>query len=392
MAVLREGRFAERPLSRQKNRRHIVVLTYKPNDMKYPAFRRMLWGVLVLLWMGACDSPEVTPQDTTDEWIAAVDASALGQMQAAPPVFYDRNGAEASIWAIMKRHGVNTIRLRLWVDPSDGHSGWEEVNAASAQLHDLGFKTWLTVHYSDSWADPGQQNIPARWQGLDFATLKDSVYAYTAQVVTAMQPDFIQIGNEINTGLLHPYGHLSDAYPQFLALAEAGIAAVRDHNPDTQVMLHVAGIDGVEWFLERFAPLDYDLLGLSYYPMWHGKDWTAVQQRFAQIDAHTDKPLVIAETAYPFTLDWADWTNNIVGDSLQLVLPEFLPSPEGQRDFVAAVRQLVQGGEHGRGLCYWGGDWVAWRGAQATDGSPWENQALFDFNHQALPAIEALGQ
>ena len=99
--------------------------------------------------------------------------------------------------------------------------------------------------------------------------------------------------------------------------------------------------------------------------------------------------MLIAETSYPFTLDWSDQTHNVVGLEEHLVLPDFPATPKGQRDFIRAVRQRLEHTERGAGFCYWGGEWIARRGATTTDGSSWENQALFDFEHRALPALDA---
>ena len=128
---------------------------------------------------------------------------------------------------ILKKEGINTIRLRLWVDPSNGHSGFQEVLTFSNELKAQGFKVWLSLHYSDTWADPGQQSPPQHWQNLSFEALADSVYDYTEKVVAEIRPDYIQLGNEINSGLLHPYGHITDNREDFLQLLEQSSAAVR---------------------------------------------------------------------------------------------------------------------------------------------------------------------
>ena len=97
---------------------------------------------------------------------------------------------------------------------------------------------------------------------------------------------------------------------------------------------------------------------------------------------------MIAETAYPFTLGWNDWTNNIVGLENQLILPEFPATPQGQKNFVQQLKIMMTNLDGGIGLSYWGAELIAWNGPESSEGSPWENQALFDFNNQALPVIE----
>ena len=100
------------------------------------------------------------------------------------------------------------------------------------------------------------------------------------------------------------------------------------------------------------------------------------------------KEIVIAETAYPFTLEWNDWTNNIVGLEEQLILPDYPATEQGQRNFISAIKDISKETEKGIGFCYWGAELISWKGNQATDASPWENQAVFNFQNKALPVLE----
>ena len=100
-----------------------------------------------------------------------------------------------------------------------------------------------------------------------------------------------------------------------------------------------------------------------------------------------NKQILIAETAYPFTLGWNDMTNNIVGSNDQLILPEYPATNEGQRKFIMDIKTIIEELESGIGFCYWGAELIAWKGTQSTDASPWENQALFNFNNEALPIL-----
>jgi len=136
--------------------------------------------------------------------------------------------------------------------------------------------------------------------------------------------------------------------------------------------------------------LDYDIIGISYYPIWHGKSLTELELQLNNLSQTFEKEIVIAETAYPFTLGWNDWTANIVGSENQIITPDFPASPTGQHDFILQINKLsTHNLERGIGFCYWGGELVSWYGNQATNGSAWENQALFDFNNKALPVLDA---
>ena len=331
-------------------------------------------------------SPTIEIEKT--KFIDAVDLSSLPEVLVANPAFFDLEGEENDVLSILKNSGVNTVRLKLWVNPDNEHAGWDEVKQFSKTLKAKGFKTWLAIHYSDTWADPAHQQIPKQWLGASYPALKDSVYSYTEKIMTELQPDYVQIGNEINTGFLHPHGHLSNQFQQFAELMGTAIAAVRADAADTQIIIHYAGPEGSQWFYDQVRILDYDIIGLSYYPIWHGKSLDHLKNTMQALSEAHDKSIVIAETAYPFTLAWNDWTNNIVGLEAQLILPDFPATPQGQSDFVGQIKTLTKDLDDGIGFCYWGGELIAWKGPSSTDASPWENQAIFDFDNRALPVLE----
>lgn len=330
---------------------------------------------------------EINSSDENSTFISAIDISRYPEISNSNPVYYNLEGHEEDFLLIIKDNGVNTVRLRLWVNPVNEHSAFNEVQQFSKTLKSFGFKIWLTLHYSDSWADPGHQETPKNWSGLNFNQLKDSVYTYTEKIMYEIQPDFIQIGNEINTGLLHPNGHLINEPEQFIDLMETAISAVRKNANEAEIVIHFAGIDGADWFFSQVSSLDYDIIGLSFYPMWHGKSLVDLQNNMQSLSDIHNKKIVIAETAYPFTLDWNDWTNNIVGLQEQLILPEYPATIEGQRKFINQIKTITKELEKGVGFCYWGGELIAWKGTQSLEASTWENQALFDFDNNALPVL-----
>lgn len=351
---------------------------------------RIIFTLVVLsMLFCACRREEVVVEPPAAKvLIRAMDASFFPEIDAEGYVYRDAAGQTAPFLSILKSRGVNTIRIRLWVDPPGGHSGFEEVRAFSEQVHGLGFRTWLSVHYSDAWADPAQQARPLRWQGLSFPALKDSVHAYTARVAAAMAPDYVQIGNEVNSGMLHPAGEIGSQPGQFRELLAAGLLAVREQAPACKSMVHFAGTEGADWFFGQVADLDFDMIGISYYPIWHGKDLDSLATALGDLAENHGREVVIAETAYPFTLSWADQTGNIVGEEGQLV-PGYPASPAGQKAFLERIRDIASETPGCLGFCYWAPEWVAFRGPQAADGSAWENQALFDFDGKALPAFSA---
>jgi arabinogalactan endo-1,4-beta-galactosidase len=346
--------------------------------------------LIALMIFTSCNKEDINtpiPESENLTFISAVDISSYPEISNSNPTFYDLEGKQNDFLTILKDNGINTVRLRLWVNPSNEHSGFNEVKQFSNTLKTNGFKTWLTLHYSDTWADPAHQETPKLWQGINFTQLKDSVYNYTEKIMTELQPDYIQIGNEINSGFLHPYGHISNNFQQFIELMDTAIVAVRTNANDTEIILHFAGIESSDWFFNQVSILEYDIIGLSYYPIWHGKSLNNLQTKMQYLNETYDKKILIAETAYPFTLEWNDWTNNIVGLDEQLILPEYPATIEGQRKFINQIKTLTKELENGIGFCYWGAELIAWKENQSTDASPWENQALFNFDNKALPVL-----
>jgi len=352
----------------------------------------MVLGFLALIICYGCSENDVNQtsnENIESEFISAVDISSYPQIEPSNPIFKDNNGITVSFLEFLKSNGINTIRIRQWVNPIDQHSSFEEVKSFTETLKSMGFKIYLSLHYSDTWADPGSQITPLEWQNVSYSALKAIVYDYTKMIVEQIDPDIIQIGNEINNGFLHPEGNRYSEPSQFLELLNEGIRAVRDHaSGQTKIMLHFAGHEESNVFFDFVDGLDYDIIGISFYPIWHGKSISELEQNLIQLRTLYDKEIMIAETAYPFTLGWNDWTNNIVGLENQLILPEFPATPQGQKNFVQQLKIMMTNLDGGIGLSYWGAELIAWNGPESSEGSPWENQALFDFNNQALPVIE----
>ncbi len=352
--------------------------------------------LLSILLQTACSSDSeksddgtVTPPVVTSDFIKAADISFLPEIEAAGVVFTN-NGKTEDMLTTLKTAGCNTIRIRLWKDPANGHSGLTEVKTLAQRVKKAGLKVWLTVHYSDTWADPAAQTTPAAWTNLSFTDLKAAVATYTTTILTEINPDIIQIGNEINTGLLWPQGHLINKEAQCIDLLKTASATIRSKAPNTKIMIHYAGVSATDtnWFFTKVKSVDYDYIGLSYYPIWHGKDLATIKTTIDALGKNFSKKVVIAETAYPFTLGFNDWTNNIVGLDSQLV-SGYPATAEGQKNFVLAIKDLVKSSTYGQGFAYWGGEWVSFKGNQATNGSTFENQAFYDFSNKALPVLQA---
>ena len=350
-----------------------------------------------LLIIISCSKKTITPSDnipTTPDTlvIRGADLSFLSEIEQAGTFFYDKNGVKKDALTILKENGCNTVRVRLWHTPSTSHSSLSEVIVFAKRIKAAGLKVWLDFHYSDTWADPGNQLTPAAWQSLNLNTLQDSVYNYTARVMSIIQPEYVQIGNEINGGFLWDTGRITNS-AKFISLLKKGCTAVRSSSPSAKIIIHYAGLNNASSFYDllRNNSMDYDIIGLSYYPVFHGLSLSNVKTTIDGLTTANNKSILIAETAYPFTLGYNDFTNNIVGLPTQLI-SGYPASADGQKNYLLALRKIIQDNSKGLGFCYWGTEWVAFKGTTATDGSSFENQALFDFTNKALPAMEVFNK
>lgn len=362
--------------------------------MKKIIFVLLLFPSL-LFFVNCSDDDSTTEEEVIipeDTFIRAADMSFLPLIESENTVYYNRTNQPENALTTLKNAGCNTIRIRLWKNPTDSQSSFNQVKTLAQRVKQAGMKVWLTVHYSDSWADPGTQTAPVAWQGLSFVDLKAEVITYTSSIITEIDPDIIQIGNEINSGFLWPNGHLINNESQCLELLSAASSTIRTQSPDTKIMIHYAGIGaGATWFFNKMSGVNYDYIGLSYYPIWHGKNLTELQSTINSLGQTHNKKVVLAETSYPFTLTWNDWTNNVLGQEDQLI-PAYPATALGQKNYLLAIKNLIKETQSGIGFAYWGTEWVAFRGNESTNGSAWENQALWDFDNKALPAIEVFNQ
>lgn len=253
---------------------------------------------------------EIMPTSIQVPRMVGADISWLPQLESRGVRFYE-NGKEIDPVKLLAEHGMNFIRLRIFVNPGakDGYApgtgfcGLDSTLAMAKRAKEAGMKLLLDFHYSDTWADPQKQYTPEAWSKLDYQQLKDTVYQYTVRVLKDFEaqgtlPDMVQVGNEINHGLLWPMGHIS--HPDQLAgLLKEGIAGVKAVNPQTPVMMHLAlGGQNQEakfWLDNMLARgVQFDVIGLSYYPRWHGT-LDDLQKNLHELALRYHKPLYVAE-------------------------------------------------------------------------------------------------
>lgn len=359
---------------------------------------------------------QVNPiENLSTDFIKGADVSIMPELERNGTKFYD-NGIEQDGLTILKNHGVNWIRVRIWNNPyvvgPEGVGGGNSDEAKAIEMAKrakaLGMKVLVDFHYSDFWVDPGQQKKPDAWKNDSGDKLVDDVYAYTAKVMQdfnaqGVTPDMVQVGNELNNGMLWPEAQLTEDNPngyKFLAkLLNAGLQAVHDNDKDNKVktMIHLAGVD-VNLYHTFFDNLivknkvnDFDIIGMSFYPFWHGT-MDDLKNTMNDVSAKYNKDVIAVETAFGYTLEDADFEKNNFGTNEEKV-GGYKATVQGQatglRDVMATVASVND--NRGLGIFYWAPDWVinekvGWKSNGGGNG--WDNLTLFDTKGNALESMD----
>ena len=238
--------------------------------------------LLLFTQLSACSKPDsnnsaiVIPTPSTSTFIKGADISWLTQMEAAGNKFYNSSGAQQDCIQILKDVGINAMRLRVWVNPTDGWCNTADVIVKANRIKALGLKLMIDFHYSDSWADPGKQNKPAAWVGQNITQLQTSVYNHTYAVLNSLKtngikPDWVQVGNETNDGMLWPEGRASINMANFASLINSGYNAVKAIDSSIKVIVHISnGYDNAlyRWMFDglKTNSAKWDVIGMSLYP------------------------------------------------------------------------------------------------------------------------------
>lgn len=219
-------------------------------------------------------------------FIKGADISWLTQMEAGNIKFYDSNGTQKDCMQILKDLGMNAIRLRAWVNPSDGWCNTADVLNKALRAKNLGLKIMIDFHYSDVWADPGHQTKPIAWDSLAFAALDSALYAYTFHVMDTLKangiiPQWAQVGNETNDGMLWEDARASTNFRNFASLVNSGYNAIKAVSDSTKVIVHISnGFDNslFRWVFDslKIYNANWDIIGMSLYPST--TNWQSLDQ------------------------------------------------------------------------------------------------------------------
>jgi arabinogalactan endo-1,4-beta-galactosidase len=320
------------------------------------------------------------PESRAQEFAIGADVSFLAHAEKNGVVFKDGGQAKPGL-QILRDHGYNWVRLRLFHSPDRLPNDLSYTVRQAKEAKELGFKFLLNYHYSDTWADPQKQFIPRAWEGMSHEQLVDAVERYTQDTIIAFRdagamPDMVQVGNEVIHGMLWPDGRLPQNWDNFAALLKAGIRGVEagcGGRPRPLIMIHIdRGGDktATRHFFDqcnRYG-VRYDVIGQSYYPWWHGS-LDDLRENLAFTAQQYDKDIMLVEVAY-------NWRPAEYRDEAG----PFPETPEGQKQFLEEVARIVRStpNNRGKGIFWW---------EPAVLPGPIASRGMFDRFGNALPVI-----
>jgi arabinogalactan endo-1,4-beta-galactosidase len=341
----------------------------------------------------------------TQAFMAGADVSLLAFFETNG-ITYKTNGQAGDAIGILKNQGINCIRLRLFTssaaqaqnDPYNYINNLDYTVPLAVRVKNAGLKFLLDFHYSDTWADPGHQATPSAWTNLTFTQLVQQMHDYSSNCISIFKaagamPDYVQVGNEITSGLLWPFGKVGGSYEtpaqwsQFAQLLKAAIQGIKDAAGASppQIIIHIdRGGDWstTQWFFDNLIQtqhVQFDLIGESYYPFYHGP-LTNLNSCLTNAAARYGKPILVAETGFPWTNSY--WTTNIFG------IPG---TTNGQAQFVAALAQVVKSlpNHLGAGIFWWGAEYQKLSGVNEAG---FNTASFFDAQGNVLPAANVFGE
>ncbi|MCY3017602.1 MAG: glycosyl hydrolase 53 family protein [Planctomycetota bacterium] len=346
--------------------------------------------------------------ETAAGFIAGVDFSHVALYESLGKVYRD-GGQKQDPFKVLKDHGITCVRLRLFTSsaeqarqkPYDSINNLDYTLPVAVRVKQAGLRFMLDFHYSDSWADPGKQGKPAAWKDLSFEQLEQRMYEYSRDCIAAFKkagalPDYVQVGNEITPGMVWPDGQVGGRFEtptQWAQLGRLMKAAIRgikeaagDRAPAIIVHIDRGGDWGTtKWFFDnlRKQEVEFDIIGESYYPFWHG---TLDNLRTCLNNAveRYGKPVMVVETGFP----WIEKDAN--GKTLKPIVG-IAPGKEGQVTFVEELAKVVKGvpGGKGLGVCWWAAEFQPMPG---TNLGGFDGRSFFDFEGNALPVLDAFGR
>lgn len=347
----------------------------------------------------------VTAAQAQTNFLAAADFSDLAFFESRGITYKDAGVVTDGI-QILKNHGINCVRLRLWTssatqaaaDPYNYGNNLAYTVPLAVRVKNAGLLFSLDFHYSDTWADPGHQAIPDAWTNLNFTQLVAQMRTYNSNTIASFatagaMPDFVQVGNEITSGMLFPDGQVSGTggtpWSQLGQLMNSAIQGIHDAVNALgvtmpKIIVHIdRGGDWAttEWFFDNLNAqgVPFDIIGESYYPFFQGP-LTNLNACLSNAAVRYSKPIIVAEDAFPWTNTMTSWTNSLYG---------FAPTVNGQISFLAALAKVVKSVPNhlGVGVFYWGAEYQASSGVNEAG---FNTSSFFDTQGNLLPDANAI--
>ena len=248
----------------------------------------------------------VPPPAATTDFASGADISSVTEFAQKGVKFYNKAGVETECTAIMKELGMNAIRLRVWVNPKNGLCDKADVLKKALEVKKQGMRLMVDFHYSDSWADPGQQTVPKAWKDYNIDQLAKALREHTVDVLgelkkNSVDVEWVQVGNETTNGMMWPLGKASDHMANYALLTQEGYDAVKSVYPGAQVIVHIDKANELDRFTGIFRRLQlfeakWDIIGMSFYPEVWDKETDAVVENIITLSERFGTPCMIVET------------------------------------------------------------------------------------------------
>lgn len=353
------------------------------------------------------------------DFINALDVSMVDLIEENGGSYYNYQGKKIDFFQFIKENNITAIRVRLFNDyqseygvKGGGKLDKERVLRIFKRAKQQNLKLILDFHFSDTWADPNNQKIPYAWKDLNFEQLVGEVYQYTKNTLKffydeKIDIDYIQMGNEIDYGMLFPFGQINwesqetinSSFEQLSLILNNISCAIREIYPNSKIIIHLANAlknhyglpyDGI-YFLEKIINLevDFDIIGSSFYSFFDKE--TPIESIANSIDELTtrfNKSFMLLEFSYGYTTKTHPLANNVL--SIEDELTDYPLSIQGQTNYIIDVISQVYKSKNGIGTCYWGGEYLPIKNCGWADENTlasWSNQALFTYEGVALPTF-----
>ena len=328
-------------------------------------------------------------ENLPEDFIFGMDVSSVLAEEASGVKYYDFDGNETDLFTLLAACGINTIRVRVWVNPYDdqgrGFGGGNCDTAAAVTIGKraaaAGQRLIVDFHYSDFWADPGKQMVPRAWEDMEIEEKTEAVYRYTKDCLSQLKDAgvdvcMVQTGNETNGALCGEKTWMNIAF-----LMDAGARATREVYPDALVALHFANPENADSYrtyakkmdyYEKNGLIHYDVFATSYYPYWHGT-LDNLSRILTEIAETYGKKVMVMETSYAWTEEDTDFSGNTVGSGSGIVR-DYPFTVQGQANSVRNITDtVVNRTPSGIGVVYWEGAWIS-VGTESRE----KNQSLWE--------------